>query len=266
MTDLNEKDLKSDPDAGNSREINTPELSGKLRSFLKKLSENQRLINILKKVFLWLTLFTSAIFIIVFFIWLVPVLQEMPFGRKATATNITELKEDAVYKKLISQMNRDTQRLSRKYNSYTSGLSYLVINTTDNLFHLYRNKKQIREGFCSSGSYKMLQTAEGRSWTFKTPKGKFMIQGKTVNPVWTRPDWAFVEEGLPIPSKDHSSRYEYGVLGDYALSLGSGYLIHGTIYKRFIGMPVTHGCVRLGDEDLEVIFKTLSIGSKVYIF
>jgi len=110
-----------------AEKLNTPELSGNLRSFLKKLSENQRLKNILKKVFLWLTLFTSAIFIIVFFIWLVPVLQEIPFGGKTTATNITELKEDAVYKKMISQMNRDTQRLSRKYNSYTSGLSYLVI-------------------------------------------------------------------------------------------------------------------------------------------
>ena len=266
MTDLNDKDLKSGTDAGNGREINTSEPSGNIRAFLKKLSENHQLKIILKKGFLWLTFITSAIFIFVFFIWLVPVLQEMPFGGSTAVTNIADLKEAPGYKKMISQLNRDTQRLSRKYNSYTSGLSYLVINTTDNLFHLYRNKKQIREGFCSSGSYKMLQTAEGRSWTFKTPKGKFMIQGKTVNPVWTRPDWAFVEEGLPIPSKDHSSRYEFGVLGDYALSLGDGYLIHGTIYKRFIGMPVTHGCVRLGDEDLEVIFKTLSVGSKIYIF
>jgi L,D-transpeptidase ErfK/SrfK len=31
-------------------------------------------------------------------------------------------------------------------------------------------------------------------------------------------------------------------------------------------MPVTHGCVRLNDEDLKVIYNTLSIGSKVYIF
>ena len=69
-----------------------------------------------------------------------------------------------------------------------------------------------------------------------------------------------------FPRKDDPSRYEYGVLGDYAMSLGDGYLIHGTIYKRFIGMPVTHGCVRLGDEDLKAIFNTLSIGSKVYIF
>ena len=113
----------------------------------------------------------------------------------------------------------------------------------------------------------MLFRSEGdMKWIFKTPKGKYRIQGKTTNPVWRKPDWAFVEEGLPIPSKDHHTRYEYGVLGDYALSIGDGYLIHGTIYKRFLGMPVTHGCVRLADDDLEVIFNTLSIGSKVYIF
>jgi hypothetical protein len=192
--------------------------------------------------------------------------QEISIGEKSAVTNYPELKKNAAYKKQIVAMNRDVQRLARKYNSYTSGLSYFVINTTDNLFFLYRNKKLIRKGFCSSGSYKMLQTQEGRSWTFKTPKGKFLIQGKTTNPTWRRPDWAFVEEGLPIPSQDDPSRYEYGVLGDYAMALGDGYLIHGTLYKRFLGMPVTHGCVRLNDEDLKAIFNTLSIGSKVYIF
>ena len=90
--------------------------------------------------------------------------------------------------------------------------------------------------------------------------------GKTTNPVWKRPDWSFVEEGSPIPSANDDSRYEYGVLGDYALALGDGYMIHGTIYKRFLGMPVTHGCVRLNDDDLKVIYNTLNIGSKVYIF
>jgi len=136
-----------------------------------------------------------------------------------------------------------------------------------NRFSLYRNKKLVREGFCSSGSYTMLKTSDGRKqWIFKTPKGRYHIQGKTTHPVWRKPDWAFVEEGLPIPSENDYSRYEYGVLGDYALAIGDGYLIHGTIYKRFLGMPVTHGCVRLNDEDLEVIFNTLNVGSKVYIF
>jgi len=29
---------------------------------------------------------------------------------------------------------------------------------------------------------------------------------------------------------------------------------------------VTHGCIRLGDEDLEVVFKSLNVGSRVYIY
>jgi len=56
------------------------------------------------------------------------------------------------------------------------------------------------------------------------------------------------------------------VLGDYALSLGDGYLIHGTLYQRLLGMPVTHGCIRLNDDDLKEVFNALSVGSKVYIY
>jgi len=201
-----------------------------------------------------------------FFIYAVPAIQELPKVVNRPVTNIDSLKQKAFYRQQIARIKRDVQRLSWKYNSYTSGQSYLVINTTDNLFYLYRSKRLIRTGHCSTGSYKMLKTEEGRSWIFKTPKGRFHIQGKTVNPTWRKPDWAFIEEGLPVPPENHYTRFESGVLGDYAMSLGDGYLIHGTIYKRFLGMPVTHGCVRLNDQDLESVFNTLSIGSRVYIF
>jgi hypothetical protein len=194
-------------------------------------------------------------------------LQETGKGEKVQPVNIAELKNDAAYKKQILQLGKDTQRLSRKFNAYTPGQSYLVINTTDNRFSLYRNRTLIRDGFCSTGSYTRLTNAEGsRQWIFKTPKGRFWIHEKITSPLWVRPDWSFVEEGIPIPPANDESRYEYGVLGDYAMSLGDGYLIHGTIYKRFLGMPVTHGCVRLNDDDLEAIYNTLNIGSKVYIF
>ncbi|HLN21055.1 MAG TPA: L,D-transpeptidase [Bacteroidales bacterium] len=208
-----------------------------------------------------------VLFTVPFVCYIAPAIAEMAPVQGTKISNDPELKKDAFYKKQQNTLTRDLQKLSRKYNSYTSGQSYVVINTTENRFFLYRNRKLVREGFCSSGSYTMLKSAEGdRKWVFKTPKGKYRIQGKTTHPVWRKPDWAFVEEGLPIPSAFHPSRYEYGVLGDYALSLGDGYLIHGTIYKRFLGMPVTHGCVRLNDEDLEAIYNTLDIGSKVYIF
>ena len=169
-----------------------------------------------------------------------------------------------------SRLQSSTQkstRLERKLASFIPTQTYIVINTTDNRFSLYRNRQLIREGFVSSGSYTLLKTEDGeKEWIFRTPRGRFTIQGKTTHPVWRKPDWAFVEEGLPIPGPAHPSRFEYGVLGDYALSLGDGYLIHGTLYQRLLGMPVTHGCIRLNDDDLAAVFNALSIGSKVYIY
>jgi hypothetical protein len=254
--------------SGNTGNV-TPEGGNKnmADTLFKKLSANKKLFRFLHTLlFIFISIFT-AFFLFVFIIYFVPVLKEAAPANRAEITVNRELKQDAAYKKQIALMTRDIQRLSRKYNGYTSGESYIVINTTDNRFSLYKNKKLIREGFCSTGSLTMLKTEKGdRFWVFKTPKGKRSIHGKITNPSWNRPDWSFIEEGLPVPPKNSPSRYESGVLGDYAMSIGDGYLIHGTIYKRFLGMPVTHGCVRLNDEDLEAVYNTLNIGSKVYIF
>lgn len=216
-------------------------------------------------IIIFITIF-SVLLLLAFVIYFVPFIQEVTSGSKKAINVVREPKQEANYKKQIGVINRDIQRLSLKYNAHTSGQSYIVINTTENKFYLYFNKQLIRKGSCSTGSYQRLQTVDGKSWTFKTPRGKFSIEGKRTHPAWHRPDWSFIEEGAPIPPEDSPLRWEAGVLGDYAMDLGDSYMIHGTIYKRFLGMPVTHGCVRLNDEDLKVIFNTLNIGSKVYIF
>ncbi len=56
------------------------------------------------------------------------------------------------------------------------------------------------------------------------------------------------------------------MLGRYALGFGNGYFIHGTLYTRLLGTNVTHGCIRLGDADLEHIFKTVPLGATVFIY
>jgi len=232
-----------------------------------KIYHNTILRLVIRKTLLVILIISMVLFIFSWFIYIVPYLQETSKREIAQLPIIAESKNDIAYKKQILQLGKDEQKLSRKFKAYTPGQSYLVINTTDNRFSLYQNKTLIRKGFCSTGSYTQLTNSEGsKQWIFKTPKGRFWIHEKITSPLWVRPDWSFVEEGIPIPPANDESRYEYGVLGDYAMSLGDGYLIHGTIYKRFLGMPVTHGCVRLNDEDLEAIYNTLNIGSKVYIF
>jgi hypothetical protein len=235
------------------------------KSVLQRLRENEKTFHIFRVTLYTLVSILSVVFLFLFFLYMAPGLKEMNSGKKTKITNDQELKKDPGYKKQVTLMSKNIQQLSKKYNTYTSGQSYIVINTTDNKFSLYKNKKLVREGLCSSGANKILKT-EKKTYIFKTPKGKFSITGKRKNPYWHRSDWDYIEQGLPVPPKDDPSRWEDNVLGDYALDLVDGYMIHGTIYKRLMGMPVTHGCVRLGDEDLEIVFNTLSIGSKVYIF
>ena len=194
---------------------------------------------------------------------------ELPFTLKnsqTTANPFVTLSEKDLSKK-ISKMETQNNTLERQINRTVAGQSYMVVNVSTNKFRLFTKGQMVREGLCSTGTNVLLTTDnEKKKWFFSTPKGMHTIIGKTTSPVWIKPDWAFVEEGLPIPPANSDLRYEYGVLGDYAMSLGHGYLIHGTLYKRFLGMPATHGCIRLDDEDLEVVYTTLSIGSKVFIF
>jgi hypothetical protein len=246
---------------------NKENVTGKDVSSEERKNGKNPLLSLLRFVIIFLCSILVIIGLGWFIVYAVPGLKELSPVGKTEIVNDQELTKSSAYKKLIAGLNKDIQRLSLKYNGYTSGQSYIVINTTDNRFSLYTNKNLVREGSCSTGSYIMLQASSGnKKWVFKTPRGKYWIHGKKTNPVWKRPDWSFVEEGSKIPSANDDSRYEYGVLGDYALTLGDGYMIHGTIYKRFLGMPVTHGCVRLNDEDLKVVYNTLNIGSKVYIF
>lgn len=216
---------------------------------------------------IWIGIALLIIFLLAVPLYMAPAIQHSWGKSRAECKSDSTLLADKAIRKQIAVINTEVTRLERKLASFIPTQTYIVINTTDNRFLLYRNRKVMREGFVSSGSYTLLKTEDGeKEWIFRTPRGRFTIQGKTTHPVWRKPDWAFVEEGLPIPGPAHPSRYEYGVLGDYALSLGDGYLIHGTLYQRLLGMPVTHGCIRLNDDDLKEVFNALSVGSKVYIY
>lgn len=176
------------------------------------------------------------------------------------------LSEDVDIQLVKEKLNKEIRTLDSRLDRKIPSSYYIVINSSSNIFTLYKGKTLVKQDKCSTGSYILLKNGDAQQWLFKTPRGEFRIQGKITSPVWRKPDWAFVEEGLPVPPANHPSRYERGVLGDYAMSLGDGYLIHGTLYQRFLGLPVTHGCIRLNDENLELVYNSLQTGSKVFIF
>ncbi|MGB8657075.1 MAG: L,D-transpeptidase [Candidatus Zixiibacteriota bacterium] len=143
---------------------------------------------------------------------------------------------------------------------------YIVIDTHANVLSLRTEDSVISKATCSTGSGGVLiDSLTGRRWAFSTPRGVFKVTTKLVDPWWRKPDWAFIEDGEDIP-QDPSERLDPEMLGKYALGFGNDYYIHGTIYERLLGVSVTHGCVRLGVEDLEKLYNVVQIGTPVYIF
>lgn len=141
---------------------------------------------------------------------------------------------------------------------------FILIDTAENRLYVRDGNQVILEAICSTGSGHRL-IAGGQEWTFETPRGQFQILAREKNPVWRKPDWAFLEQGEPIPQNE-KNRIENGVLGNYALDLGHGYFIHGTLYTRLLGQNVTHGCIRLGEDDLASVVAMAPLGTQVFIY
>jgi hypothetical protein len=74
------------------------------------------------------------------------------------------------------------------------------------------------------------------------------------------------DDKLFIPPLGTLNRRIEGELGLFALDLGNGILLHGTPHKTSIGQAVTHGCIRLHDEDIQWLHDMIPVGAKVYIY
>jgi hypothetical protein len=69
-----------------------------------------------------------------------------------------------------------------------------------------------------------------------------------------------------VPPLGSKQRQVPKVLGTHKLVLGDGYLIHGTDREDSIGEAVSHGCVRMYNEDVQRLYELVPVGTAVYIF
>jgi L,D-transpeptidase ErfK/SrfK len=97
-----------------------------------------------------------------------------------------------------------------------------------------------------------------------TPKAKFKVSGKTLDPIWVIPEsikqerikekgWS--EDFIPADSPDNP-------MGKYRIDLTLPlYKIHDTNNPWAVGRLVTHGCIRMYPEDIAQFFDVLRVGS-----
>ena len=69
-----------------------------------------------------------------------------------------------------------------------------------------------------------------------------------------------------IPPFGTNQRKYKEVLGTHRLYLGDGYALHGTNNPASIGQAVSHGCVRLRNEDIAFLYDLVPVGTPVYIY
>jgi L,D-transpeptidase ErfK/SrfK len=95
----------------------------------------------------------------------------------------------------------------------------------------------------------------------ETPEGVYSVTEKKVDPTWTVPKALRRAYGLVcIPPGPQNP------LGGYWIGLSRrGYGIHGTNFAWGIGRLVSHGCIRLYPEDIEQLFREVSIGTIVEV-
>jgi hypothetical protein len=100
------------------------------------------------------------------------------------------------------------------------------------------------------GNEVVRKAADGQEIPFDVAEGREIVANKNII----------------IPPFGTTQRKYSGVLGTNRLNLGDGYALHGTDAPSSIGTSVSHGCVRLRNEDIETLYQMVPVGTPVYIY
>jgi L,D-transpeptidase ErfK/SrfK len=125
------------------------------------------------------------------------------------------------------------------------------------------NIPEMRLYFIQNGVLVTYPVGLGRD-DWRTPEGSFKIRGKTENPTWVIPESIRAEH---IRERDDPRTFIAGgdpenPLGLFRLELTLPlYALHGSNMPWGVGMQVSHGCIRLYNEDIALLFREVRVGT-----
>jgi L,D-transpeptidase ErfK/SrfK len=144
----------------------------------------------------------------------------------------------------------------------------IVVNVAElRMYYFPENSGTAPEGVAPGSRRVITHPISIGRMDWATPLGVTTVTAKVANPSWYPPqsirdEHAARNDFLPRvvpPGPDNP-------LGLHSMRLGiPGYLIHGTNRPSGVGMRVTHGCVRMFPEDIEALYKTVPVGTRVNI-
>lgn len=137
------------------------------------------------------------------------------------------------------------------FSGYSPGT--IVIKTSQRrLYYVIENGKAIR--------YPVGVGKRGMAWT-----GTAVIDGKYIRPGWSAPESIRKDYArLPTVVPGGSPRNPMGAAA-MTLSGGGEYAIHGTNNPGSIGGFVSHGCIRMYNQDVMDLYGRVSFGTPVVV-
>ena len=110
---------------------------------------------------------------------------------------------------------------------------------------------------------------------WETPSGRFEVLQKIPNPVWVHPVTGerVEEQGPDNPLGSHWIAFHRDCMGRDAHD-GEAWItikgctttgFHGTPHRWTVGRAVSHGCVRLYNEDVSALYRQVSLGTQVTV-
>ena len=97
---------------------------------------------------------------------------------------------------------------------------------------------------------------------YPTPNGRFAIQNKQINPVWSVPNspWAGELAGSTVSGGSAANPLKARWMG-----IANGVGIHGTGQDYSIGTRASHGCIRMHVSDVKLLYRRVPVGTPVLI-
>jgi len=99
---------------------------------------------------------------------------------------------------------------------------------------------------------------------WQTPTGVFRVTDKLVDPDWVQFDWndpSHVIRTIPPGPDNPLGRRWIGFASGYGWQIG----FHGTPHPELLGHAVSHGCVRMRNEDVVKVYDRVSVGTVVIV-
>ncbi len=146
------------------------------------------------------------------------------------------------------------QRVKPKIDAHAARRSVSTVITIDQSAFKLRLFKRLKV-------VKTYGVAVGQAG-YPTPNGRFAIQSKQINPVWSVPNspWAGELAGSTVGGGSAANPLKARWMG-ISGSVG----IHGTGQDYSIGTRASHGCIRMHVSDVKALYRRVRLGTPVLI-